>query len=156
LIELILVLALLSIVAALVSPVLSGFIRGRGLDSEARRLVAVAHAGQSRAVSEGMPMLLWVNEKQNTYGLESETPPNGGDPKAQDFTGDENVRIAVPATAGTAPMTFHNLPAIRFLPDGTVDEDSPRTLQLTGTGGGELWLIQSRNRLGYEIRDTNQ
>src|SRR5208282_2111327 len=54
LVELILVLALLVIVTSLVAPAMSNFIRGRALDSEARRLCALMHAGQSRAVSEGM------------------------------------------------------------------------------------------------------
>src|ERR1039457_2497882 len=65
LVELILVLALLVIVTSLVAPAMSNFIRGRALDSEARRLFALMHAGQSRAVSEGLPVLLWVDEKQN-------------------------------------------------------------------------------------------
>src|ERR1035438_8798722 len=47
LIELILVLSLLVIVTSLVVPAMSSFIRGRALDSEARRLFALMHAGQS-------------------------------------------------------------------------------------------------------------
>src|SRR5277367_1960941 len=73
LIELILVLALLVIITSLAAPAMANFIRGRAMDSEARRLFALMHAGQSRAVSEGMPMVLWVDEKQNIYGLEAET-----------------------------------------------------------------------------------
>ena len=69
LIELILVLALLVIITSLAAPAMANFIRGRALDSEARRLFALMHAGQSRAVSEGMPMVLWVDEKQGAYGL---------------------------------------------------------------------------------------
>jgi prepilin-type N-terminal cleavage/methylation domain-containing protein len=53
LIELILVLALLVIITSLAAPAMSNFIRGRALDSEARRLLALMHAAQSRAVSEG-------------------------------------------------------------------------------------------------------
>ncbi|MCX6930914.1 MAG: prepilin-type N-terminal cleavage/methylation domain-containing protein, partial [Verrucomicrobia bacterium] len=60
LIELILVMALLTIVISLTAPSLSKFFRGRTLDSEARRLLALTRSGQSRAVSEGMPMDLWV------------------------------------------------------------------------------------------------
>ena len=68
LIELILVLALLVIITSLAAPAMANFIRGRALDSEARRLSALMHAGQSRAVSEGVPMMLWVDEKQGAYG----------------------------------------------------------------------------------------
>src|ERR1022692_651444 len=55
LIELILVLALLGIITSMVAPAMSNFVRGRALDSEARRVFALIHAGQTRAVSEGMP-----------------------------------------------------------------------------------------------------
>ena len=73
LIELILVLTLLAIAASLIAPALSGFFRGRALDSEARRLLSLTRAAQSRAVSEGMPMLLWVDAAQGAYGVEEET-----------------------------------------------------------------------------------
>src|ERR1022692_2420330 len=85
LIELILVLALLVIITSLAAPAMAKFIRGRALDSEARRLSALMHAAQSRAVSEGMPMLLWVNEKTDSYGLEAETSGKDGDAKAEEL-----------------------------------------------------------------------
>ena len=152
LIELILVLALLVIAVSLASPALSGFIRGRALDSEARRLVALAHAGQSRAVSEGMPVMLWIDEKQNAYGLEAETTGKNGDPKAENLTVDEKLTIAVLNIGATAVTTFKNLPAIRFLADGTVDENSPQTLRLAESGGRTLSVVGARTRMGYEIQ----
>jgi len=154
LIELILVLALLGIITSMVAPAMSNFIRGRALDAEARRLAALIHAGQSRAVSEGMPTVLWVDEKKNSYGLEAETSGKNGDPKAENLTLDETLRIAVVNTGATAPTLIRGLPAIKFLPDGTIDEKSPQSLKLTDYAGVSLWLTQSRNRTGYEIRDT--
>jgi type II secretion system protein H len=156
LIELVLVLALLVIVTSLAAPAMSGFIRGQALGSEARRLLALMHAGQSRAVSEGLPMMLWVNEKQNAYGLEAETSPQAGDPKAENLTLDENLQIAVLNSGSAALTTFRNLPAIRFLPDGTIDENSPQLLRLTDARGFALWLLESRNHTGYEIQDTEK
>ena len=156
LIELILVLALLVIITSLAAPAMSNFIRGRALDSEARRLMALMHAGQSRAVSEGMPMLLWVDEKQGAYGLQAETTGKSGDPKAEDLTLDGYLQIAVVNAGSSATTKFGSLPAIRFLPDGTVDENSPQTLRLMDAKGNALWLIESRNRNGYEIRDTDK
>src|SRR5262245_41504309 len=71
LIELILVMALLAIAIGVTFPTLRGFFRGRVLDSEARRLLSLTRYGQSRAVSEGVPMVLWIDARQKTYGLES-------------------------------------------------------------------------------------
>jgi type II secretion system protein H len=154
LIELILVLALLVVITSLAAPAMQNFIRGRALDSEARRLVALMHAGQSRAVSEGMPMVLWVDEKNGAYGLQAETTGQAGDPKAETLPVDSTLQIAVLNTGQGAQTTFNNLPAIKFLPDGTVDENSPKTLQLTDSAGVSRWLIESRNRTGYEISDS--
>jgi type II secretion system protein H len=156
LVELLLVLALLVVITSLVVPAMSNFIRARALDSEARRLFALMHAGQSRAVSEGLPMMLWVDEKQGAYGLAAETPPSGGDPKAENLPVDENVQIAVLNVGATALTTFQNLPAIRFLADGTIDENSPQTLRLTDARGNALWLVEARNRMGYEIQNTEK
>ena len=156
LIELILVLALLVIITSLAAPAMANFIRGRAMDSEARRLFALLHAGQRRAVSEGMPMVLWVDEKQDAYGLEAETTGQAGDPKAEDLTVDSTLQISALNVGLTAPTTFKNLPAIRFLADGTVDENSPQTLQLTDASGVSRWLILNKTRTDYEIRDTQQ
>ena len=156
LIELILVLALLGIITSMVAPAMSNFIRGRAIASEARRLFALIHAGQSRAVSEGLPQMLWVDEKAGTYGLEAETSGQRGDPRAENLTVDETLRIAVVNTGATSPPMFRSLPAIRFVPDGTLDEKSPQMLRLTDYAGVSRWLVQSRNRMGYEIRDTDK
>jgi len=156
LIELILVLALLVIATSLAAPAMSNFIRGQALDSEARRLMALIHAGQSRAVSEGMPMVLWVDEKQGAYGLQAETTGQSGDPKAENLSLDENLQIAVANTGTSGTTKFHGLPAIRFLPDGTVDENSPQMLRLADAKGHALWLIESRDRSGYEVQQSNK
>jgi Tfp pilus assembly protein FimT len=145
---------LLVIITSLAAPAMSGFIRGRALDSESRRLLALIHAGQSRAVSEGLPMDLWVDTKQNTYGLAAETTGPNGDPKAETLTADSGLQITVLTPGVLTPTTFHNLPAIRFLPDGSVDENSPPILQLTDSTGASRWLVELPTRLGYEISDT--
>ena len=156
LVELLLVLALLVVITSRVAPAMSNFIRARAVDSEARRLFALMHAGQSRAVSEGLPMMLWLDEKQGAYGLAAETSSKSGDSKAENLTVDENVQIAVLNAGATALTTFQNLPAIRFLADGTIDENSPRTLRLADAKGNALWLIEAHNHMGYEIHDTEK
>jgi prepilin-type N-terminal cleavage/methylation domain-containing protein len=155
LVEMILVMVLLVVAVSLVAPRLSGFMRERALDSEARRFVSVANEGQSRAVSEGMPMVLWIDEKNNGYGLEEETPGNRADTKAENFTADENVAVAVMNLNGSA-TTFKSLPAIRFLADGTVDENSPQMIKLSGSTGAALWLLESADRRGYEISNSEK
>ncbi len=156
LIELILVLALLVIVTSIAVPRMSGFIRGRALDSESRRLMSLMHAGQSRAVSEGAAMVLWVDEKTGNYGMEAETSGQNGDAKAENLTVDATLTIAVQNGGAATPVTFKNLPAIKFSADGTVDENSPQVLKLTDSAGFSRWLGLNSGRTGYEIRDTEK
>ena len=159
LIELILVLALLVVITSIAAPAMARFIRGRALDTEARRLIALMHAAQSRAVSEGMPMMLWVDEQNNQYGMAAEFSgqsgdPNAADPKGEDLAVDSTLAISVVSPGKGVPVTFRNLPAIRFLPDGTVDESSPQVLKLTDSDGFARWMIETKLRLGYDVTDT--
>jgi type II secretion system protein H len=154
LVELILVLALLVIITSIAVPAMARFIRGRALGAESRRLMALMHAAQSRAVSEGAPMMFWIDAKNDAYGVSAETSGPNGDPAAENLTVDSTLQISVAGIGTGAQTTFNNLPAIRFLPDGTVDENSPQTLELVDSDGKAQWLVESRNRTGYEISDT--
>ena len=155
LIELVLVMALLVAAVSVSAPMLSSFFRGRTLDSEARRLLSLTHAGQSRAVSEGMPMLLWVDASQHTYGLEREATTRNDDPKAENFALAEFVQLEA-VSAPPVPVGGRSLPAIRFLPDGSIDESSPSTLRLAGADGSTLWLVEAANHVSYAIQNSIQ
>src|ERR1039458_7370732 len=135
LIELILVLALLVIITSIAAPAMSRFIRGRALDSEARRLIALMHAAQSRAVSEGMPMMLWADEKAGGYGVEAETSGQNGDTKAAELTVDSAFRMSVMNFGPGVQTKFKNLPAIIFLASGRFEDNSPQILKLTDSDG---------------------
>ena len=167
LIELILVMTVLTIAASITAPALANFFRGRTLDSEARRLLSLTRQGQSRAVSEGLPMELWFDVQQGAYGLEAEPSYEPNDSKAVSFTLEREMQLEVAnanpltnlmarsssATQSPTRRSNHpNLPAISFLPDGSLSETSPQTLRLTGLDGRSILVGLSRNGLSYEIR----
>lgn len=174
LIELILVMAMLLIVLSLAAPSLARFFRGRGLDAEATRFLALTRFGQSRAVSEGMPMVLWIDQDQGRYGLQVEATYAEDDPQTVEFEVKENLQIEVsepemstlaPAltqpgrlVSETGPLSRY-VQSLRFTPDGFVNEAAPewvafRELQ-EDREEAVLWVARTRNRLGYEIQ-TNQ
>ena len=173
LIELILVMAILTFAVSVTAPTLSHFFRGRTLDSEARRLLALTHIGQSRAVSEGIPMDLWMDEKQGSFGLQMEPSYEKEDSKMVEFDVDSGLQIVVvheiapvvsttlsrnrPASTASVPRVMlarAGLPTIRFLPDGSISDGSPQKVRLTGRDGKSLWLAQTREHTSYEIRNT--
>ena len=167
--------AILIMAVSVTAPTLSHFFRGRTLNSEARRLLALTRSGQSRAVSEGLPMDLWVDAEQGTFGLEAEPSYETSDSKAVDFTLDGGLRLQVvnktivepvntmnrgkQASTASVPrvnLVHANLPTIRFLPDGSISEASPQQLCLTDRDGASLWVRQSRDRVNYEISSTDK
>lgn len=101
-------------------------------------------------------MMLWVDEKAGAYGLEAETSGQNGDTKAENVTVDSTLQIAVLNVGTGAQTTFKNLPAIRFLADGTVDETSPQTLELQDSAGVARWLVETKTRTGYEVNNVAQ
>ena len=96
LIELIAVMAILTVAITLAAPKMSGFFHGRSVDLEARRLLAMAHAGQNRAISEGVPVDLWVDVQHGAYGLTAEPSYEPEDPRSEtNWLGEKlSIRVA--------------------------------------------------------------
>ena len=171
LIELILVMSLLAIVASITGPQLVSFFRGRTLDSEARRFLSLTRYGQNRAVSEGMPMVLWVDAKQGAYGLEAQPDGRTTDDKAVAYLIAERLEIeaeAIPLAQterargeqDMARRDFASVPCIVFTPEGFVSQTSPEAVQLREANdakqGEVIRIALGRTRLNYEIQPVNQ
>lgn len=175
LIELILVMAILLIALSVVAPSLSGFFKGRTLDSEAHRMVALTRFGQSRAVSEGVPMLLWFDKVERTYGLKQESSYAEKDSRESVFDLGKDLEVELEYARQTTRVDRRSpfggnlnlgggmlnsggqnaLPAIRFLPDGFIAESSPESIWIREGTRDSIWITRSRNRLNYEIQ-TNR
>ena len=163
LIELILVMAILIVVISLVLPKLGGFFAGRALEAEANRFVALTHYAQSRAVSEGVPVMLWIDTKSGTYGLQQQPGYTDGDRKTADFRVDKDLKIDVAKVSRAARTGMgqtiaprSKFPAIFFSPDGTVDSSaSVPAISLAEGNNQVLWIVPAANRLSYEIQPQN-
>ena len=175
LIELILVMAILTMVASMSAPVLSHFFRGRSLDSEARRLLALTHIAQSRAASEGIPVDIWVDSNARSYGIETEPSYETEDPKADHWTLDQALKMEViagtpvqksaswnpnqPMSTASVPRDMHrhaNMPTITFMPDGSIGPRSLQKVRIMDREEVSLWVCLSQDRSYYEIRNTDK
>jgi type II secretion system protein H len=160
LIELILVMVLIAVVLSLVFPSLKGFFRARNLDSEAQRFLALTRYGQSRAISEGVPIILWMDPPARSYGLEAQAGYGMKDTKPQQFHLDESLQLQ-PQITPAGMITQSNLwtqvqkistrPEIRFLPDGTISESSPSRVLISQDKDDALSITETTNHLRYEI-----
>jgi len=159
LIELILVMALLLIVIGVALPSLKGFLHGRNLDAEARRFLSLTRYGQSRAVSEGVPMVLWIDTRRGAYGLQQQAGYTDGDSNAVRFALSEELRVEIQtpvAAMQTGPLNqpvagVGHVPMIRFTPDGFIGEASPERIGFRQGKDNPIWVVESTNRLKYEI-----
>jgi type IV fimbrial biogenesis protein FimT len=164
LIELILVMAVLVIVLGVSAPSLSRFFQGRTLEFEARRFVGLTRYGQSRAVSEGIPVLLWIDPKQGAYGLKADSSYVEEDSKSLEYQVHKDLQLEVEQSVaaqrqaslwkGTGGLAA-NLPRIRFNPDGFISESSPESILFRQGSDGEIRIGPTFNHLNYEIQ-TNQ
>jgi prepilin-type N-terminal cleavage/methylation domain-containing protein len=162
LIELIFVLALLAISAAMIASNMSGFFRGRALNYEARRMLSLTHYGQSLAVSEGVPIVLWINPKDSTYGVTVQSTFNDPDPGTHPvtYTAEASLSLETPLPDATDTSEQDDeklgLPegvaAIRFNPDGFIDESSVHKVTIRQGTEAALDLVATDNHIGYEIR----
>jgi type II secretion system protein H len=164
LIELIVVMTMMVIVLGLVFPSLRGFFRGRALDNEANRFVALTRYGQSRAISEGLPMELWINTRRGTYGLEAQSGYSETQAGLSSYTVDPAVQVTASAPPSITTLTRSNywtqatangiaaLPTIRFQPDGFISENSPRTVFFRQGANGLIRVVETSTHLRYEIQ----
>jgi Tfp pilus assembly protein FimT len=166
---------LLLIAAGLVFPTLQGFFQGRVLDSESRRLLALTRYGQNRAVSEGVPMVLWIDTSEGAYGLAAAAGLSTDDRLEKRFTIDDDLALEVSESASKSgryvdsmglPLTVNrslepvrtadvrltkDVAVIEFLPDGYIGLSSPEYVTIKEGELKSVWLVQDTNRLGYAI-----
>lgn len=154
--------ALLAIVLAISAPTLSRFFHSRSLDSEAKRFLALTRLAQSRAISEGVPMVLWLETEQRRYGLNADRSFVDDDPRAEQFQVDDTLQVEVLRYAASAAAVqtnrFQNERldtgtsySLRFNPDGFATAGSPEAVIFRQSESEELWVAPGRNRLSYEI-----
>ena len=114
-------------------------------------------------MSEGVPVVLWMNPKQGTYGLQPQMGYTTATSNVLQFAVDPEVRIEVapPPTGVTdSNLWTQTLPSsgtqamIRFLPDGFVSETSPQRI-IFHQAKDVIGITETTNRLRYEI-DQNQ
>jgi prepilin-type N-terminal cleavage/methylation domain-containing protein len=159
LIELIVVLALLAIVISIGAPRLARFFHGQMVAEEGQRLLALTRYGQSRAASEGRPMILWMNPAAGTYGLRMQDGFSADGAAAPAGTGkDVSYKLGdglrFQFEQGVAMPTQGA--SILFAPDGSIEESSLHRVVIVQDDGDWSAIAESDNHLNYvTVQKTN-
>jgi len=155
LIELVLVMAILIVVLSISGASLTSFFKGRSLESEGKRFLALTRYAQNRAISEGLPTTVWINEKEKKYGIETAPGFVEVDEDSEEFTLGRDLEIEVAWPVSGAPRRSGNEVVLNFSPDGFFNQTNPEQIVIKEPKGEEVLIAPSRNRLYYEIT-TNQ
>jgi prepilin-type N-terminal cleavage/methylation domain-containing protein len=147
LIELILVMGVLATLAAVIVPSLSSFVKGRDISQEGLRFVALTHFARNEAISTGIAQTLWVDPRGNAYGLREAPGFRQNTNAARSYPLNAKLEFQLDPNAGQAFGEF----AIRFLPDGEIEEGSLTNLAIERPNDERLWIALSTNGFNYEI-----
>lgn len=156
LIELIAVMALLTTVMAVVAPSLSRFMRGRALEEEGRRFLALTQYARSEAASRGVVLRLWVSPEEGAYGLAPETRAESEDVRALEYRLADRLRFELPEDVELVEYEAGNRLEVTFWPDGGLDEGAEdEAVRIVDEDGRGLAVVREDYGEGYalEARD---
>jgi len=144
LIELILVMALLATLLAVAAPTLHS-LKGPALEQEASRLLAAAEYARTEAISQGIPMVLWIEPEAGRFGVRPKDGYTGNPAREAAWTLPEEIRFDL----------FANVNAV-FEPRGTPDPETLQPIVLVHRSEDRITFEKSGDGWGYEIADPSE
>ena len=155
LIELVLVMAILIVVLSMSGTSLTSFFKGRSLEAEGKRFLALTRHAQDRAVSEGATMSLWVDKAQRKYGVEAVISFGEEDAEAKEFELGLDLEIELTWPQSAVIQQRGGEIVLRFGPDGFIEETNPELITIKEKDGEAVYIVPTLNRLNYEITTNN-
>ncbi len=145
LMELIVVLALLTMTAALAAPQLAGFVRGRASNEECRRLLSATEFARSEAVARGERKILWISQDGTEYGVRGGHAGSAGQTwhTARDTVISPIDEEGEPLSASADLIVW---------PDGEIDPASPAGYRILERGTAVWALVLNGEGVRYEVK----
>ena len=148
LVELVVVMALLAIVAALSVPAMSRSIRARNLNGEAVRFIAATEYGRDEAVSQGVPMTVWIDPATQRFGVEPRAGFEGVESRNREFAVNADIHFEMDSAAAGGGI----VQAVEFAPDGVPTTASLETVRLVDRFESEVIVVRTKDGWSYEIQ----
>ena len=152
LIELVIVMAILVVLLAIVAPSISATMRGRVLDEQGARLLALTEYSRDEATSQGVPVVVWVDPDTKRFGADVKTGYADPALHAKEYTLPADFSFDPVAGAQASKTGGHGFDVAEFEPDGTMDTASVAAVRIVNrqrTNG--ISIAQTRDGYGYEI-----
>jgi len=152
LLELIVVMAMLAAVMAISTPALSRFVKGRTLEEEARRFLALTRYARSEAISRSVLMELWIDPEHGLYGLSPQSRYDLENRKPIEFSLADGLSFEVDRKV----LDERGEAKILFWPDGSIDVESLVELRIRRDEWEMIEIAQAAFGMGYFVRDTEE
>lgn len=147
LIELIMVMALLAIVMALSAPALSRSMRERHLADEAARFLALTEYARNEAISQAIPLIVWIDPAAGRFGVEVKSGFTGDEQRVREFALDADIHFELRETSAKRAI----VELVEFAPDGVPEGASIEAFRLLDRFGSAITIARTDDKLGYEI-----
>jgi prepilin-type N-terminal cleavage/methylation domain-containing protein len=149
LMELVLVMLLMAVVAAVSAPNLRGFIAGRRSADTATEILAMARWARSQAISEGRVYQLNIDPSQGKVWVETVNP----DGTTSETTSDIGAPLQLPGGGklqidSDLPRGDNGAQIARFYPTGRTE---PGTIRLTDDRGTQFVIVCKSASESYHI-----
>lgn len=147
LVELVVVMALLAIVAAVSMPSMGRSIRSRNLSGEAARLVAATEYGRDEAVSQGVPMTVWIDPATQRFGVEPKAGYEGVEARNREFSVNPDVHFEFDSGVAAGERVI----AAEFAPDGAPALTSLEMVRLADRFESTVTVARTKDGWSYEV-----
>ena len=131
---------------ALSVPSLSRSLRERSLEQESARFLALTEFGRDEAVSQGVPMVIWVDAQSRRFGLAPKTD-YGVNEIRREYTLHQDVQFELDARASLQSDGR----VMEFTPEGTPEAASIESVRLVDRFGSARLISKRSDGWGYEI-----
>ena len=147
LVELIVVMALLAVVTAFAAPSLSRSLRYRHLNEEAVRFVALTEYARDEAISQGLPMVVWIDPAARHIGAQPKAEFVGAQSRDREFALNPDIHIELEQAITVRGLVY----AAEFAPDGAPAFSNAAVIRLIDRFGSVITITQTSDGWGYEI-----
>jgi type II secretion system protein H len=147
LIELIVVMTLLTVVLSIAAPRLGGFLSGRDVREEARRMLSLTRYARAEAAERGERMQVYFDTLQSRYGIRSDESNLDDSTPAVEFTCQEGFTLE----AAEEDLDADGVAVIVFWPDGTIEPDSAERVELWEKDRFAMALVRLDAGLDYVL-----
>jgi type II secretion system protein H len=153
LIELILVLAILAMVAAIAVPRLTGFSEGREYVAEWNRFTSFLRFARSQAIARAEPVEIQFDERPTRYRIKDQKTHDANRGAPTEHVLVKKLAFEFPELDDASHREDGSV-SIRFMPDGSVDSQSPRQLRLIEKDGHFKRELEADPVWGYTVPKT--